>query len=107
MLDIKLVRENRGLVKENLKKKFQETKLLLIDEVRELDENWRRLKAESDTLRAERNTVSRQVSEAKKAGQDASELLKQAKKIPEQIADIEKESNVLQDKINEIMLNHP
>jgi seryl-tRNA synthetase len=107
MLDIKLIRENRGLVKENLKKKFQEAKLPLVDEVRELDEKWRKLKAESDTLRAERNTISKQVSDAKKAGKDASDLLKKAKRIPEQINEIEKESDALQAKINEIMLQIP
>ena len=107
MLDIKLIRENRGLVKENLKKKFQESKLPLVDEVRELDEKWRKLKADSDMLRAERNTVSKQVSEAKKAGKDASDLLKKAKRIPEQINEIEKESDALQAKINEIVTTLP
>jgi len=107
MLDIKLIRENRGLVKENLKKKFQEAKLPLVDEIRELDEKWRKLKADSDTLRAERNIVSKQVSEAKKAGKDASDLLKKAKRIPEQINEIEKESDALQANINEIMLQIP
>jgi seryl-tRNA synthetase len=107
MIDINLIRENRGLVKETLKKKFQDAKLPLVDEVRELDAKWRKLKTESDTLRAERNAISKQISEAKKAGQDARELLKKAKRIPEQINEIEKESDTLQSKINEIILQIP
>src|SRR3972149_9858694 len=107
MIDIKLVRENKELVKKNIKKKFQENKLPLVDEVRELDKKWRELKTKSDSLRAERNTISKQINEAKKAGQNASELLKKAKRIPEEIEEVEKESNALQEKINEIMLQIP
>ncbi len=107
MLDIKLIRENRGLVKENLKKKFQDAKIPLVDEIRELDEKWRALKTQSDALRAERNKISKEINEAKKAGNDAKELLKKAKKIPEQIAYIENEANNLQAKMNEIMLQLP
>ncbi len=107
MIDIKLIRENRGLVKDNIKRKFQDAKLPLVDEIRELDEKWRKLKTESDALRAERNTVSKQISEAKKAGQDAKDLFKKAKKIPEQIDEIEKEAGNLQQKIQEDMLQIP
>src|SRR3990172_5566524 len=99
MIDIKLIRENRGLVKENLKKKFQEAKLPLVDEVRELDEKWRKLKTQIDTLRAERNTISKQINEAKKANKDASDSLKKAKKIPEQIGEAEREAENMQEKI--------
>lgn len=107
MLDIKLIRENRGLVKENIKKKFQDAKLPLVDEARELDEKWRKLKTESDLLRAERNTISKEINEAKKAGQDIKELLKKAKKIPEQIDEIEKESEKMQARIIEILKTLP
>src|SRR3989344_123212 len=107
MIDIKLVRENKELVKKNIKKKFQENKLPLVDEIRELDEKWRELKTKSDSLRAERNTISKQINEAKKAGKDASDLLKKAKRIPEQIEETEKEADNLQAKINEIMLQIP
>lgn len=107
MLDIKLIRENRGLVRENIKKKFQDVKLPLVDEIRELDEKWRKQKSQADSLRAERNTISKQISEAKKTGQDASGLFKKAKKIPEEIEAIENESEKLQTKINELMLQIP
>jgi seryl-tRNA synthetase len=107
MIDIKLIRENRGLVRENIKKKFQDAKLPLVDEVLEMDKKWRALKTEADILRAERNSLSKQVSEAKKAGQDLSPILKKAKKMPEQIAEIEKETDSLQSQINEKMLLIP
>ena len=58
MLDIKFVRENPEIVKENIKKKFQDQKLPLVDEVIELDEKVRALKLEGDTLRNEKNNVS-------------------------------------------------
>lgn len=107
MIDIKLIRENRGLVKENIKKKFQDDKIPLVDEIRELDEKWRKLKQELDSLRAERNFVSKRINEAKKAGEDAKVLLKQAKKVPERIEEVEKEADALQSKINEMILQIP
>ncbi len=61
MLDIKFVRENPDLVKENIKKKFQDQKLVLVDEVIELDKEIRALKAEGESLRALRNDISKQI----------------------------------------------
>ena len=61
MIDIKLLRENPELVKENMKKKYQEEKLHLVDEVVELDEKVRAVKTEGDNLRAERNKVSKEI----------------------------------------------
>ena len=61
MIDIKLIRENPDFVKENIKKKFQDEKLPLVDEVRDLDEKYRAAKQHGDDLRAERNRVSKQI----------------------------------------------
>lgn len=61
MLDIKLVRENPDLVKENIKKKFQEEKLALVDEVIELDKKFRESKQRADELRASRNKISKEI----------------------------------------------
>ena len=58
MLDIKLVRENPKLVKANIKKKFQTDKLKLVDDVLNLDNQWRKLKYNEDALRGERNKIS-------------------------------------------------
>ena len=61
MLDIKFVRENRDLVKENIKKKFQDEKLVLVDEVIEMDEKVRAHKLNGDNLRKEKNDISAQI----------------------------------------------
>jgi seryl-tRNA synthetase len=59
MIDIKLIRENPELVKENIKKKFQDDKLSLVDEVIELDKKSRAAKQEADDIRSERNALSK------------------------------------------------
>lgn len=61
MLDIKFVRENKELVKENIKKKFQDKKIPLVDEVLELDEKIRSLKQQGDSMRKDRNTISSEI----------------------------------------------
>ena len=61
MLDIKLLRENPEVVKENIKKKFQDDKLPLVDEVIELDKNYRAAKTKADEMRAQRNAASKEI----------------------------------------------
>ena len=61
MLDIKFVRENPDIVKENIKKKFQDHKLPLVDEVIQLDLDIRKLKQDGDTLRQDRNKISSEI----------------------------------------------
>jgi predicted nuclease with TOPRIM domain len=61
MIDIKLIRENRDIVKENIKKKFQDDKLSLVDEVYEYDVQYRECKAKGDNLRSEKNKLSSQI----------------------------------------------
>ena len=61
MLDIKFVRENPDVVKENIKKKFQDSKLPLVDEAIELDKQARALQQEADELRAKKNTIAKQI----------------------------------------------
>jgi len=58
MIDIKLIRENPEIVKENIKKKFQKEKLPLVEKLKKLDEKWRTLKYKADTLRSSRNKTS-------------------------------------------------
>lgn len=86
MIDIVLIRENPELVRENIRKKFQDEKLPLVDEVLELDEKFRVLKTRGDSLRAERNKVSKSIGglfakgqkdEAEKAKQKAAEISKE------------------------------
>jgi seryl-tRNA synthetase len=103
MIDMKLVRENPGLVKDNLKKRFKKDQLKLVDEVLKLDEKWRKLKFDEDKLRAERNAVSKKISELKKAKKSADAELKKAKKIPEEIEKIQEKRSKLEKEIKEIM----
>ena len=63
MIDINLIRENADLVKENIKKKFQDEKLPLVDEIKEMDERYRNAKFKADELRCEKNKVSAKIGE--------------------------------------------
>ena len=109
MIDIKLIREKPELVKENIKKKFQNEKLPLVDKVKRLDEEWRKLKGEADNLRAQRNKISEQINQAKKSRDEkkAAELIKKAKEIPEIIIEAEAKIAALEQEIREIMLKIP
>ena len=109
MLDIKLIRENPKLVKENIKKKFQDSKLHLVDKIIKKDEEWRKLKYEADNLRKQRNIVSEGINQAKKSKDEkkAQELIKKAKEIPEEIAKLEQKEEHLQNEIRQLMYQIP
>ncbi len=109
MIDIKIVRDNPELVKENIRKKFQEDRLELVDEVVEKDSLWRELKKKSDDLRHSRNKISSEISNMIKAGKkkDAEKLKEKAKKIPEEISEIEEKTKKLEEEIYSIMLKIP
>ena len=83
MIDIKLIRENPELVKENIKKKFQDQKLVLVDEVLDLDKKNREAKLNGDNLRAERKKLSEQVGSLMKNGQkdEANKVKEEVQKI--------------------------
>ena len=97
MLDIKFVRENKELVKENIKKKFQDQKLPLVDEVVELDEKVRSLKLEGDTLRSEKNTLSSNIGSMMREGKkDEAEKAKvRVKEINDRLVTLEKDESEL------------
>ena len=103
MFDIRLLRENPELVKENIKKKFQNDKLKTVEDILKKDEEWRALKGRADSFRAERNKISKEISEAKKNGKDVGTLLKKAREIPEKIADIETRSDILESEIKALL----
>ena len=109
MLDIKFVRENPEKVKENIKKKFQDKKLPLVDEVIELDKRVRELKAEGDTLRQQRNTVSDEIGSLfrEKRVDEANEKKQVVVDINEQLVDIEKEEEKLSILLKEKMMAIP
>src|SRR3990167_8189263 len=93
MIDIKLLRENPDLYKKNAKKKFKNQKI--VDDVLDLDVEWRKIKSEADNVRSERNKISEQINQEKKKGKDVSHLIKRAREIPELLKKIgEKENEV-------------
>ena len=91
MLDMKFVRENPDIVKQNLKNKFQEEKLPLVDEVIELDAKSRAAKQEADELRANRNKISKQIGALMAQGkkEEAEEVKKEVTKNSERLAELE------------------
>lgn len=109
MLDLKFVRENPELVKENIKKKFQFQKLDLVDEVIDLDVENRSVKTEAETLRAGRNKLSKQIGAFMKQGkkEEAEEVKKQVAEQAERLAGLEKKEVELEEKIKERMMVIP
>lgn len=107
MIDIKLIRENPELVKENIKKKFQNDKLKLVDEVIELDKEWRGIKYDEDKLRSARNDISQKINELKKAKKNADNELRKAKEIPEEIEQLAIKRKDIEEKIKLIMYKIP
>ena len=114
MLDIKFVRENPEIVKENIRKKFQDAKLPLVDEVIGLDAQLRAVKTEADSLRANRNTLSRQIGilmgQAKKdpsKKEEAEAVKAQVQAQAERLAALEAQEPELEAAIRKIMLVIP
>lgn len=109
MIDIKLIRENPELVKENIKKKFQDSKLPLVDEVKSLDLEYRELKVKADTLRMDRNTKSEQIGVLMRDNkvEEANAIKEDVVKINTSLIDIENKELELEDKIKKIMMKIP
>ena len=109
MLDIKFVRENSEIVKENIKKKFQDEKLPLVDEVVKLDEEFRKLKNNQDELRSKRNTISNEIGALMREGKKEEGLAnkEEVNKINEEIAKEETREGELQEEIKGIMMKIP
>ena len=109
MLDIKFVRENPEIVKENIKKKFQDQKLPLVDEVIDIDKKIRSLKQEAETLRAARNDLSKQIGSLmrEKKIDEANKIKETVAKNNERIAEIEPELETLTVELNKRMMVIP
>ena len=109
MLDIKFLRENPELVKENIKKKFQDAKLPLVDEAIEIDKKIRALKAEGEALRAARNGLSKQIGMLMKDKKvdEANEIKATVTKNNERIAEIDPELEVLEKELTKRMMVIP
>jgi len=109
MIDIKFLRENPDVVKRNIKNKFQEDKLPLVDEVIELDAKSREAKGKADALRAERNKISKQIGALMAQGkkEEAEETKKLVGKRSKELAALEEQEKDLQERITKIMLVIP
>jgi len=109
MIDLKFLRENPDIVKENIKKKFQDHKLPLVDEVIELDEQARSAQQEADALRANRNSISKQIGALMGQGRkdEAMALKEQVSKDAARLAELEEQEKDLQEKITRIMMTIP
>ena len=114
MLDMKFLRENPDLVRENIKKKFQDAKLPLVDEVLELDEKKRAAITEASELRASRNALSKQIGMLMGQAKKDPSKLEEAEKIKatvkanaDRLAELEKLEEEYEQKIHKIMLLIP
>ena len=109
MIDIKLIRENPDLVKENIKKKFQDHKLVLVDEVKDLDEKNRQVKLKGDELRMQRNSLSSQIGALMKENKksEAEEIKKQVQNINTELEENEKLEEKYNAEIRERMMKIP
>lgn len=109
MLDLKFVRENPEVVKQNIRNKFQEHKLSLVDEVIKLDEESRKTKGEADTLRAERNKLSKQIGTLMGQGkkEEAEEMKLKVTASSQRLSELEEMEAKLNEEVTKIMLILP
>ncbi len=109
MLDIKFVRENPDIVKENIKKKFQDNKLPMVDEVIELDKEVREIQQEADGLRAKKNTIAKQIGALMAQGKkdEAEEVKKEVAKNAARLAELEAKEPEVREKLTKLMMVIP
>ncbi len=109
MIDIKIIREDPDLVRDNIKKKFQDHKLPLVDEVLELDARSRKTQQEADSLRADRNRFSKQIGACMKQGDKAGaeELKTKVNAAAARLAELEQAEGELSEKLKNAMMKIP
>ena len=109
MIDLKFLRENPDIVKQNIRNKFQDSKLPLVDEVIELDVKARKTQQEADALRAERKKLSKQIGALMGQGkkEEAEEIKAQVNAGAERLAELEKMEGELQEQVTKIMMTIP
>ena len=109
MIDIKIIRENRDIVKENIKKKFQDDKLSLVDEVYEYDIEYRECKSKGDSLRSEKNKLSSQIGVLMrdKKLDEVEDIKKRIGEMQSEIVSLEEREIELEEKIKKIMMVIP
>ena len=101
MLDIKFVRENPEIVKQNIRNKFQDSKLPMVDEVIGLDKENREIKKEVESLRANRNKISKQIGALMAQGkkEEAEEIKKQVTQAAQRMEELDKREKEVEEKI--------
>ncbi len=109
MIDIKFLRENPDLVKENIKKKFQDEKLPLVDEVIELDKQRRDIQAEADQIRADKNKISKEIGALMAQGkkEEAEVVKKKVAESADRLKELEAKFPEIEEKQNAIMMRIP
>ena len=109
MIDIKFLRENPDIVKQNIKNKFQDRKLPLVDEVIELDAQLRKAQQRGDSLRADRNRISKEIGGFMAKGQkdEAEKAKAQVKEFSDELEALEKQEEELSEKVKKIMMTIP
>ena len=109
MIDINIIRENQDLVKENIKKKFQDEKLPLVDEVAKFDKEHREVKQKGDELRAERNRLSKSIGSLMREGKkdEAQKVKDQVKSMGDELESLEAREKELDDEITKRMMVIP
>jgi seryl-tRNA synthetase len=107
MLDIRFVRDNPEVVKENLRRRGEEEKVAWVDELLANDTKWRSTQSEANNLRSKRNKITEQIAQLRKKGRDTSDLMKEAERIPDQIKSIEKQTAELEAKVTQALMQLP
>ncbi len=109
MLDIKLFRENPELVKENLRKKFQNKKIEMVDKIVELDQNYRNLKTQADNLRGQRNALSKQIGQlmGQKKFDEANAIKQQVVEMADELIKLEESEQPLFNEIQKLQMQIP
>ena len=107
MLDIKFVREHSEEVKENLRRRGDLDKIVLIDDLIRDDKNWRDIQNEANMLRNKRNRLTDEIGRLRKDGKDTSALVKEAEQIPDQIRKLESEASEIEGRVTDLLMRLP
>jgi seryl-tRNA synthetase len=107
LMDVKLVRENPGLIADSLRKRGSQEKVQLVDEAAKADADWRKLKTEVDRLRHRQNELTAQVAELKRKGSPIEDKLAEVKDIPQKIKELEAKADERSVRLNEILMGLP
>lgn len=107
MLDIRLIRENPDIVRESLRKRGDAEKENMLEQLIRTDAEWRSAQEKANLLKAERNKISKQIAEAKKAGSDAAGLLARSSQIPKEIEALDAEAVRLRESMDGMLMRLP